>query len=107
MINDQKKFHIVFDQLLICPRQMLLTINLAVLVLEPTAELLSRQEAYSVKYMKQKLQEYYGNKLLTEKVCAPNVVPFLPTAETIIDNFTIKIKETVLMMKNAYHTDCC
>ena len=38
--------------------------------------------------MKQKLQEYYGNKLLiTEKVCAPNVVTFLPTTETIINNF--------------------
>ena len=51
-------------------------------------EFLSGQQAYSVKYMKQKLQEYYGNKILiTEKVSVPNVVTFLPTAETIINNF--------------------
>ena len=51
-------------------------------------EFLSGQEAYSVKYMKQKLQEYYGNKILiTEKVGVPNVLTFLPTAETILNNF--------------------
>ena len=51
-------------------------------------EFLSGQEAYSVKYMKQKLQEYYGNKIsITEKVGISNVVTFLPTAETIINNF--------------------
>ena len=39
--------------------------------------------------MKQKLQEYHGNKILilTEKVGVPNVVTFLPTVETIINNF--------------------
>ena len=38
-------------------------------------EFLSGQEAYSVKYMKQKSQEYYGNKILiTENVGVPNVV---------------------------------
>ena len=37
--------------------------------------------------MKQKLQEYYGNKtLISEKVGVPNVVIFFPTAETIINN---------------------
>ena len=45
MTNGQKKFYIVFDQLLICPWQMLFTIDLAVLVLEPAAEYHSYTQA--------------------------------------------------------------
>ena len=57
-------------------------------LVDKMGEFLSGQEAYSVKKMKQKLQEYYGNKIfITEKVGVPNVVTFLPTAETIINNF--------------------